>query len=287
MPNRIIEESICTSESIDQLSYFQEAFFYRLWTHCDDYGRMDARPAILKAKLFPLKTELSLVEIENALDALVRNGSIILYEIKGKPYLFIINWTEHQRVRNSREKYPPPEKPLYSDNLPQLAANCRPIQSNPIRIQSESESNPNPYIPPSGDDGECEAAPAEKPIEGGAQDDPGKGKYSEGFDDFWDAYPRRIEKAAALKAWQRRRKEKVHAEDMIIAARNYADYCLKRNTEVQYIKHPSTFLGRDKPYTEYINGPPESPTGVRRNVATALKLVEQAQESEQRKRQIW
>ena len=64
MPNRIIKESICTSETIDQMSWFEECFYHRLWTACDDYGRMDARPAILKSKLFPLKDRLSLKDID-------------------------------------------------------------------------------------------------------------------------------------------------------------------------------------------------------------------------------
>ena len=52
MPNRILKESICTSESIDRLSWLEEVTFYRLIVNCDDYGRMDARPPILRARLF-------------------------------------------------------------------------------------------------------------------------------------------------------------------------------------------------------------------------------------------
>lgn len=44
MGNRILKESICTSENIDALSYFQEVFFYRMIVKCDDFGRVDARP---------------------------------------------------------------------------------------------------------------------------------------------------------------------------------------------------------------------------------------------------
>ena len=55
MPNRILKESICTSENIQQLSPFEEITFYRLMVNCDDYGRMDARPRILISKLFPLR----------------------------------------------------------------------------------------------------------------------------------------------------------------------------------------------------------------------------------------
>ena len=55
MPNRIIKESICTSDSINQLTPFQEVFFYRLLVNCDDYGRLDARPEVLASKLYPLR----------------------------------------------------------------------------------------------------------------------------------------------------------------------------------------------------------------------------------------
>ena len=47
MPNRLIKESVCTSDNLDRLSWFEEAMFFRLIVNCDDYGRMDARPAIL------------------------------------------------------------------------------------------------------------------------------------------------------------------------------------------------------------------------------------------------
>ena len=70
MPNRILKESICTSESIDDMSWFEECFFHRLLVNCDDYGRFDARPAILKSRLFPLKERLSLKDIEGALKRL-------------------------------------------------------------------------------------------------------------------------------------------------------------------------------------------------------------------------
>ena len=53
MPNRIIKESICTSDTIDQMSWFEECFWHRLIVNCDDYGRFDARPAVLIIKAFP------------------------------------------------------------------------------------------------------------------------------------------------------------------------------------------------------------------------------------------
>ena len=44
MPNRIIKESVCYSDDLDQLTAFEETVFYRLIVRVDDNGRIDARP---------------------------------------------------------------------------------------------------------------------------------------------------------------------------------------------------------------------------------------------------
>lgn len=146
MPNRILKESICTSDSIDMLSPFEETMFYRLIVNCDDYGRMDARPKILAAKLFPLK-DIRVKQMEDALRALTSAELVRLYKVNGKPFLQMNTWDRHQRVRNSVPKYPGPEQ---ADDdcgeLPRVAATCREsrLESNPI--QSNPNPNTNPYI---------------------------------------------------------------------------------------------------------------------------------------------
>ena len=136
MPNRIIKESICSSEKLNQLSDFEFRLWVGLITYVDDAGRGDARPAIIKGRIFPLRERITSKEIESALNHMAVIGCIALYEADGKPYLWFPTWKVHQRVRDCRPKYPePPER----GELPQVAADCG---YNPI--QSESESNPNP-----------------------------------------------------------------------------------------------------------------------------------------------
>ena len=137
MPNRIIKESICTSENIDQLSAFQETFFYRLIVNCDDYGLMDARPKILAARLFPLK-DLRSNQIEDALRALTSAELVTLYEVDGKPFLQMNTWDRHQQVRATKSKYPKPD----DIGCNQLISDDSKCPRNPI--QSNIESNPNP-----------------------------------------------------------------------------------------------------------------------------------------------
>lgn len=108
MPNRIIKESVCTSPNIDRLSWFEEVCFYRLLVQCDDFGRLDARPALLKARLFPLKEELDTAAVTAAMDALEAVGLIERYTVLGQPYLQLPTWATHQKMRSPRQRFPAP-----------------------------------------------------------------------------------------------------------------------------------------------------------------------------------
>ena len=130
MPNRILKESICTSDTIDRLTWFEEVFFYRLIVNVDDYGRFDARSAVLRARLFPLK-DITNRQIDAALSKLVKAGMVRVYEYDRQPYLQLENWSKHQSVRNSRSKYPEP---------PAIEINCNQLHAVAPVIQSESVS---------------------------------------------------------------------------------------------------------------------------------------------------
>lgn len=167
MPNRIIKETICTSEEIDALSAEQEVFFYRLMVNCDDYGLCDARPKIIASKCYPLKS-FDIKKIQANVDALVKVGLVIAYEVDGKPYLAIAKWAEHQQIRAKRAKFPLPNDPS-AIICNQAIANVPVIQSNPIQ---STQSN------------DC--------IVG-----------SDGFDEFWTVYPKKKSKGDAEKAWKK------------------------------------------------------------------------------------
>lgn len=146
MPNRIIKESAFTSDKVAQLTDFE----FRLWvgmiTQADDAGRGDARPAILKGRIFALRERTAVKDIESALLALAAAGCVSLYKVSGKPYFQFPNWSAHQRIRDCKPKYPGIEErddETICDNLPQSAASCGelPPESNPIRIQSKSNTN--------------------------------------------------------------------------------------------------------------------------------------------------
>lgn len=143
MPNRILKETICSSEQIDALSPEQEVFFYRLMVVADDFGLVDGRMAILKSKCYPLKS-IDIKRIQSNINALIAQELIFTYEVDGKPYIKLSKWEDHQQIRAKRSKYPMPSEGVITSDIKcnHVQANAPVIQSNPI----QSESNPNPIL---------------------------------------------------------------------------------------------------------------------------------------------
>lgn len=216
MPNRIIKESICTSESIDELGWFEEVFFYRLMVNVDDYGRLDARPAILKAKLFPLKN-VTLKQVEQALIKLSTAGMVLVYEYDRKPFLQLCAWSKHQQIRNQKSKYPSPDEK--NSQLMTIEINCNQLQSNVPVIQSES--NPNP-----------ESNPNMRKSAG------------EGFDEFWAAYPKKRSKPAAEKAFLKIKPTSEQLKVMLEALARLKNSEEWSKANGQYIPYPASWLNQ-------------------------------------------
>ncbi len=229
MPNRILKESICTSEKISGLTDFEFRLWAGLITQADDAGRGDARPAIIKGRVFPLRERISAKDIDASLHALAAKGCVSLYTVGGKPYFWFPSWAEHQRIRNCVPKYPGPEN---SDNLPQLAADCgsspqlaadcrlNPIQSNP-NTESESESNTLAHSA-AGAAGESEKA------------DP--------FEVFWKAYPKKKSKGDAKKAFAALKNVNLDQLLSALEEQKKSKDWLKEGG--QFIPYPATWLRR-------------------------------------------
>lgn len=218
MPNRVIKESICTSEEIDSLTPEQEIFFYRLMVVVDDFGLMDARPAILKARCYPLKSfDISCIQV--FLGVLQGAGLLFLYSVNGKPYLSITNWSKHQQIRAKRAKYPMPNEG-FEITCNQLISDAPVIQSNPIQSSSSS------------DDGL--------------------------FDEFWKKYPRREGKGEARKAWKKIKSPKQTLAEIVTALgwQTQTEQWVRDNGK--FIPHPATYLNQqrwlDEPASNVVSG---------------------------------
>ena len=324
MPNRIIKESINESRNLCGCSVFAQDLYKRLLTYADDYGRFNCDMTIIFARLYPREMDVVTINIiDGAFSELVCAGKIGVYRCKAhKDDLFgaFPNWSEHQRVRESKKKCPDPEemvndwylkrfipietkiklledsggkcmicgKYLYSPgvsaraaiklqtgafhfdhivpvqqggratlenirvvcpkcnlsrkkilsfdeilaetmNSPQVAASFsesppNPIQSNPIRIQSES--NPNPI-----------RIQSPKSVKTLAPDN---------FNAFWSVYPKKVGKKDALKAWQKLKPDDALTKTIVGGVRKWQASKQWAEDGGRFIPHPATFINGER-----------------------------------------
>jgi hypothetical protein len=93
------------SERVNKLSIGAEVFFNRLLMKADDHGGFHGQVAVLKAQLFPLRTDsIREADISRWIGECREAGLIVFYEVKSKPIVRIIDFG--QRLRSMKSKFP-------------------------------------------------------------------------------------------------------------------------------------------------------------------------------------
>ena len=118
MPNRLIKETINESRGLTSCTFFAQDLYKRLITYADDYGRFNADPQIMIARLYP--RELAVVSVDDLMDALVEltgAGKIAFYTSTARKEVYgaFPKWGEHQRLRDSKKKMPDPAETAVND----------------------------------------------------------------------------------------------------------------------------------------------------------------------------
>ena len=107
MSSRMIREGILSSERIDKLTESGEIFYRRLLSVVDDFGRYHAKPALLRAHLYPLRLDrMPESTIASLLAECAAAGLIQVYEDEGKAVLQVHKFD--QQIRIKRSKFPAP-----------------------------------------------------------------------------------------------------------------------------------------------------------------------------------
>lgn len=230
MPNRIIKEAIRTSRDINNLSDFQFRVWAYLITYVDDYGRGSADPELLKGLVFPRRKGVTEKQISEALSVLANTGMISLYCVDGEPYFYFPAWEKHQQIRAKKSKFPSPneicEPPIAGDSIcDHMQANVTVIQSNP-NPNTNPNTNTNPIMPPKG--GEADA------------------KQDDRFEQFWEAYPRKVGKGNARQAWAKIRVTDELFSTILNAVEQQKQWEQWQRDNGQFIPHPATWLNQQR-----------------------------------------
>lgn len=82
-------------------------------------------------------------------------------------------------------------------------------------------------------------------------------EYSKAFETWWADYPRKVRKREAYSCWKARLREGVTAETLTRARDAYVAYCNRKGTPIDYIMHAATYLGKKRPFEDYLEAEPE------------------------------
>ena len=107
MPNRYVRESAIESESVNALSWQAEVFWRRILNRADDFGRLTANTALLRASIFPLQlNRVSEADVQRLLSECEFAGLLFIYSSSGKQFIILNKW---EKGRAKESKYPPPD----------------------------------------------------------------------------------------------------------------------------------------------------------------------------------
>lgn len=242
---RSVHPEICVDEVLAGVSPRAERTFVRLWTYLDDQGRGKGDLRLIKAALYPLDDRVDPSVIEEDLAELAEAELLLRYDgpdgrayVAAKPEAWA-RWQRPQRPRLSDLPAPPGAMSTLSAMSTRCVngvARTHPPDDVPVVVVGEGETN---TLMPGGMRGACAPEP-----------------FAAEFDACWAIYPRRTERKRALRAYQARRRAGASAEDLLVATRHYAE--AMAGAESRFVKHGSTFYGRDDPWQDWVHPAPEA-----------------------------
>lgn len=198
---RTIKPEFPHSESMGMVSRDARLLFIMLWTLADDEGRLRGNSRMLASLLFPYDGDAPKL-IDGWLGELEAQSCIVRYLGDGSTYLEIRNWLNHQKIdRPSKSKIPP------FDEASRIVANTR----EPSCLDQGSR------IKDQGRDQDHSLA---------------------GFDAFWDAYDKKVDRPASEKAWKKAKVKPEELEAVLQATRAY----VVATPDKTYRKNPATWL---------------------------------------------
>ena len=205
-------------EDLAEFPFWTRILYEGLWCYADKEGRLEDRPVKLKAKIFPYDKK---VDVDRGLALLAEPKKhspqhppfIVRYEVKGERYIQILAWDRHQSPHHTEKDS---EIPPFTGEIPVKA----PVDKGATGDAHYQETKNN-------------------------ESDPKTKGDARGFEAFWKKYPRKLGKQDALAEWMKITSKEDPAR-LEKALDNYIAELGRNGTEAKFIKHPTTFLRKDR-----------------------------------------
>jgi hypothetical protein len=220
MPNRILREGILTSPRMRALGWPEEVFYRRLLSVVDDFGRYYADLGLLRAACYPRQlNKVSDPDIGKWLSVCETAGLVRVYPAEdGERYVEVFKFG--QQVRAKKSKYPNPLSSCVAD-ASQVLANAHLDVSVSVDVDESASADASQSL----------------------------------FELFWKAYPSKVGKDAAKKAFDKRKVKALLLEQMLMAIE-----AQKQSSKWKggYVPNPATWLNEGRWQDETDGGPTDA-----------------------------
>lgn len=239
--DRFLHPRLGHSERVSLLTDLE----FRVWTQyiltANDYGVMRCSAMTVQSANDALAKRQGKL-IERCLEHLINVGLVVVFEHQDRRYLCQLDWQDFQKVKYPRETNDPTPPP-------EIIAKCSEETQELFQFHSENVPETNRNLARAGG---RETANGLR-LEANGLRLTANG-YRERFAEFWTAYPRKVGKDAAWRAWLKRRPSQQLAEDILAALQKQHEWLMREDGK--YIPNPATWLNQGRWQDE----PPAAPT---------------------------
>jgi hypothetical protein len=228
MRARNVKPGFFKNEILAECHPLARILFEGLWCIADRNGRLEDRPMRIKAEVLPYDAKPDIDTLLNDLaskrDPDGKPAFIIRYAANGCKYIQILHFLEHQNphVREPESSIPAPDEHSTS-TVPAPDEHGTSPALSPIPYPESPILNPLSIAPL-------------------------------GFDDFWKAYPKKIGKGAARKAWGKIRSPATLLPAILLAIEKQKTCDQWQKDGGQFIPHPATWLNQQRWEDEVSDG---------------------------------
>jgi hypothetical protein len=209
---RNLKPAFFQNDLLAEVDPLARLLFAGLWTVADRAGRLEDRPKRIKAAVLPYDDCC----IDMLLNQLAGRRFINRYLVDDDNFIEITNFTKHQNphCKEPESTIPAPDK----------------HGANMVLLLDENRTGPADSLLPITSTLNLLPSPA------------AKGQVVEGFADFWCAYPKKVAKPAAEKAWKKIKPTGQVVADLMAGLERQAASEQWRKDSGQFIPNPATWL---------------------------------------------
>jgi len=230
---RYIKPEFFTDENIAELPMAARLLFQGLWCLADKAGRLEDRPKYIKAMLFPyddVDAEAMLALLDGGAKRFIRR-----YQADGKAFIQIINFEKHQKPHHTEKQSEIPNPPIEPESNRSLTV-TPPLQDGKTPALMGMEKGMG-----KGSEASSAVAASDAPPATETPETTSTGASPEDFDTFWQAYPRKVGKAAAFGKWKSRKPPLTE----VLKALEVQKRC-EQWQDITLVPHPETWLNQKR-----------------------------------------